>query len=70
VTIIDESPEQDLLDLTTRLGIKLRAGMGVGGTPAGPLPWPGLGAAREYAEGLNALRRVDPMAAETICSRP
>lgn len=61
--IIDEGPEQDLLDLTTRLGGKLRAGMGVGGTPAGPLPWPAPGAAREYAEGLNALRRIDPIAA-------
>jgi DNA-binding winged helix-turn-helix (wHTH) protein/tetratricopeptide (TPR) repeat protein len=63
-TIIDEGPEQDLLDLTTRLGGKLRAGMGVGGTPTGPLPWPAPGAAREYTEGLNALRRIDPISAK------
>jgi DNA-binding winged helix-turn-helix (wHTH) protein/tetratricopeptide (TPR) repeat protein len=61
--IIDEGPEKDLLNLTTRLGGKLRAGMGVGGTPVGPLPWPAPGAAREYAEGLNALRRIDPISA-------
>ena len=61
--IIDEGPQKDLLDLTTRLGGKLRAGMGVGGTPAAPLPWPAPGAAREYAEGLNALRRIDPISA-------
>jgi tetratricopeptide (TPR) repeat protein len=62
-TIIDEGPEQGLLDLTTRLGGKLRAELGAGGTPAGPPPWPAPGAAREYAEGLKALRRIDPMAA-------
>jgi DNA-binding winged helix-turn-helix (wHTH) protein/tetratricopeptide (TPR) repeat protein len=61
--IIDEGPEQNLLDLTTRLGGKLRAALGVGGAPAGPPPWPAPGAAREYAEGLKALRRIDPMAA-------
>jgi eukaryotic-like serine/threonine-protein kinase len=62
-TIIDEGSAQDLLDLTTRLGGKLRAGMGVGGMSTGPLAWPAPGAAREYTEGLNALRRIDPMAA-------
>jgi DNA-binding winged helix-turn-helix (wHTH) protein/tetratricopeptide (TPR) repeat protein len=62
-TIIDEGPAQNLLDLTTRLGGKLRAELGVGGTPAGPPPWPAPEAAREYAEGLNALRRIDPIAA-------
>jgi DNA-binding winged helix-turn-helix (wHTH) protein/tetratricopeptide (TPR) repeat protein len=62
-TIIDEGPEQNLLDLTTRLGGKLRAELGVVGTPAGPQPWPAPGAAREYAEGLKALRRIDPIAA-------
>jgi DNA-binding winged helix-turn-helix (wHTH) protein/tetratricopeptide (TPR) repeat protein len=62
-TIIDEGPEQSLLDLTTRLGGKLRAELGSGGTTAEPPPWPAPGAAREYAEGLKALRRIDPMAA-------
>ncbi len=62
-TIIDEGPAQNLLDLTARLGGKLRAELGVGGTHAGPQPWPAPGAAREYAEGLKALRRIDPMAA-------
>ena len=62
-TIIDEGRAQDLLDLTTRLGGRLRAELGAGGTAPAPLPWPAPGAAREYAEGLKALRRVDPMAA-------
>lgn len=62
-SIIDESPAQDLLELTTRVGGKLRAALGVGGNAPAPLPWPGPGAAREYAEGLKALRRVDPIAA-------
>jgi len=62
-TIIDEGPAQDLLDLTTRLGAKLRAELGAGASPVTPLPWPAPGAAREYAEGLKALRRIDPMAA-------
>jgi DNA-binding winged helix-turn-helix (wHTH) protein/tetratricopeptide (TPR) repeat protein len=62
-TIIDEGPAQNLLDLTTRLGGRLRAELGVGGTQLGPPPWPAPGAAREYAEGLKALRRIDPMAA-------
>jgi DNA-binding winged helix-turn-helix (wHTH) protein/tetratricopeptide (TPR) repeat protein len=62
--IIDEGPEHDLLDLTTRLGGKLRAELGIGGAPAaGPAPWPAPSAAREYAEGLKALRRIDPMSA-------
>jgi DNA-binding winged helix-turn-helix (wHTH) protein/tetratricopeptide (TPR) repeat protein len=62
-TIIDEGPAQDLLDLTTRLGGKLRAALGVGGTPDATAPWPAPSAMREYAEGLKALRRVDPMTA-------
>jgi len=62
-TIIDEGPAQDLLDLTARLGGKLRSDLGAGGSPSQPLPWPAQGAAREYAEGLKALRRIDPMAA-------
>ncbi|HEX5228105.1 MAG TPA: winged helix-turn-helix domain-containing protein [Bryobacteraceae bacterium] len=61
--IIDEAPAQDLLDLTTRLGAKLRANFGVSGPRAEPAPWPAASAMREYAEGLNALRRIDPMAA-------
>ena len=61
-TIIDEGPAKDLLDLTTRLGAKLRAGLGVAGA-AEPPAWPAASAMREYAEGLKALRRVDPMAA-------
>jgi len=62
-TIIDAGPAQDLLDLTTRLGAKLRTGLGAGGTPAATPPWPASSAMREYAEGLKALRRVDPMEA-------
>lgn len=62
-TIIDEGPAPDLLDLTTRLGAKLRADLGVGGTPAMPTRWPAASAMKEYAEGLKALRLIDPMAA-------
>jgi DNA-binding winged helix-turn-helix (wHTH) protein/tetratricopeptide (TPR) repeat protein len=62
-TIIDEGPAPDLLDLTTRLGAKLRADLGVGGTPAMATRWPAASAMKEYAEGLKALRVVDPMAA-------
>ena len=62
-TVIDEGPAPDLLDLTTRLGVKLRAELGVGGTPAMPARWPAPSAMKEYAEGLKALRVIDPMAA-------
>jgi tetratricopeptide (TPR) repeat protein len=62
-TVIDEGPAQDLLDLTTRLGTKLRAGLGMGGGSALPPRWPAPSAMREYAEGLKALRVIDPMAA-------
>ena len=62
-TVIDEGRAQDLLDLTTRLGAKLRAGLGVNGTPAMPPRWPAPSAMKEYAEGLKALRLIDPMAA-------
>ncbi len=62
-TIIDEGPAHELLDLTTRLGAKLRAEFGAGGTPATPPRWPAASAMREYTEGLKALRQMDPMAA-------
>jgi DNA-binding winged helix-turn-helix (wHTH) protein/tetratricopeptide (TPR) repeat protein len=62
-TIIDEGPAQDLLDLTTRLGTKLRAELGAAETPAPPVRWPAASAMKEYAEGLKALRLIDPMAA-------
>jgi DNA-binding winged helix-turn-helix (wHTH) protein/tetratricopeptide (TPR) repeat protein len=62
-TVIDEGPAPDLLDLTTRLGAKLRADLGVGGAPSMPARWPAPSAMKEYAEGLKALRLVDPMAA-------
>jgi len=62
-TVIDEGPAQDLLDLTTRLGAKLRAELGVGGTSANSPRWPAASAMKEYAEGLRALRLIDPMAA-------
>ena len=62
-TVIDEGPAQDLLDVTTRLGAKLRAELGVSGTTATPPRWPAASAMKEYAEGLKALRLIDPMAA-------
>ncbi len=62
-TIIDEGPAQELLDLTARLGTRLRGELGAGETPAAPVTWPAASAMKEYAEGLKALRLVDPMAA-------
>jgi DNA-binding winged helix-turn-helix (wHTH) protein/tetratricopeptide (TPR) repeat protein len=62
-TIIDEGPARDLLDLTARLGTKLRADLGVNGTPEAVPRFPASEAMREYAEGLTALRLMDPMAA-------
>jgi len=62
-TIIDEGPTQELLDLTSRLGARLRAALGAGEAPAAPARWPAASAMKEYAEGLKALRLVDPMAA-------
>ena len=61
--IIDEGSAQGLLDLTARLGAKLRADLGIAGPPTEPPSWPAPSAMREYAEGLKALRRMDPMAA-------
>jgi DNA-binding winged helix-turn-helix (wHTH) protein/tetratricopeptide (TPR) repeat protein len=61
--VIDEGSAQDLLDLTTRLGTKLRADLGVVIPRGEPVPWPAPSAMREYAEGLKALQRIDPMAA-------
>jgi DNA-binding winged helix-turn-helix (wHTH) protein/tetratricopeptide (TPR) repeat protein len=62
-TVIDEGPAQDLLDVTTRLGAKLRAELGVGGAATTPPRWPAASAMKEYAEGLKSLRLIDPMAA-------
>jgi DNA-binding winged helix-turn-helix (wHTH) protein/tetratricopeptide (TPR) repeat protein len=62
-TVIDEGPAQDLLDVTTRLGSKLRAQLGVAGTNTTPPRWPAASAMKEYAEGLKSLRLIDPMAA-------
>lgn len=61
--IVDEAPARELLDLTTRLGAKLRAHFGIEGLSAAPPSWPVPSAMREYAEGLSAFRRIDPMAA-------
>jgi len=62
-TIIDEGPARDLLDLTARLGTKLRAELGVNATPDAMPAFPTTSAMREYAEGLKALRLMDPMTA-------
>ncbi len=62
-TIIDEGSAQDLLDLTARLGNKLRAELGIGGASSATPRWPATSAMREYAEGLKALQLMDPMAA-------
>jgi tetratricopeptide (TPR) repeat protein len=62
-TIIDEGSAADLLDLTTRLGRRLRAELGLAGDAPTSSRWPAASAMREYSEGLAALRRGDPMAA-------
>jgi DNA-binding winged helix-turn-helix (wHTH) protein/tetratricopeptide (TPR) repeat protein len=62
-TIIDDGSGQELLNLTSRLGTKLRAELGAAETAATPVRWPAASAMKEYAEGLKALRLVDPMAA-------
>jgi DNA-binding winged helix-turn-helix (wHTH) protein/tetratricopeptide (TPR) repeat protein len=62
-TVIDEGSASDLLDLTTRLGGRLRAELGLKADAPTPARWPAASAMREYSEGLAALRRGDPMAA-------
>jgi tetratricopeptide (TPR) repeat protein len=62
-TVIDEGSASDLLDLTTRLGRELRAEIGVKADVPPRQGRPGAGAMPEYAEGLAALRRGDPLAA-------
>jgi tetratricopeptide (TPR) repeat protein len=62
-TVIDEGSAQNLLDLTARLGNKLRAELGAGGTSSATPRWPATSAMREYAEGVKALQLMDPMTA-------
>jgi DNA-binding winged helix-turn-helix (wHTH) protein/tetratricopeptide (TPR) repeat protein len=62
-TVIDEGSAADLLDLTTRLGRQLRAELGLKADAPTPARWPAASAMREYSEGLEALRRGDPMMA-------
>ena len=62
-TVIDEGPGGDLLDLTTRLGARLRTELGASAVSTLIPKWPATGAMREYTEGINALRVMDPMAA-------
>ncbi len=62
-TIIDEDGSGNLLDLATRLGLKLRSVLGANSAMPPP-SWPSASAMRHYAEGLAALRRVDPIAAK------
>ena len=62
-TIIDEGDAPDLIDLAARLGLKLRSVLGANGALPPP-SWPSVSAMRNYAEGLAALRRVDPISAK------
>lgn len=62
-TIIDEGSVTDLLDLTTRLGRRLRAELGLKAVVPPSQRWPDASAMREYSDGLAALRNGDPMAA-------
>jgi len=62
-TIIEEGTDTELLDLTARLGRRLRSELGLqADAPAAPR-WPAASAMREYAQGLENLRRMDPMTA-------
>lgn len=61
-TIVDEAASGELLDLAERLGIKLRSQLGAPASSPQP-SWPSASAMRHYAEGLNALRHLDPIAA-------
>jgi DNA-binding winged helix-turn-helix (wHTH) protein len=62
-TVIDEGSVADLLDLTARLGHRLRAELGLKTDAAAPSRWPAASAMREYADGLASLRQGDPLAA-------
>ena len=62
-TVIDEGSASDLLDLTTRLGRRLRTELGLNADAPTPSRWPAASAMREYSEGLAALRQGDPIAA-------
>ena len=62
-TVIDEGPGGELLDLTARLGAGLRAKLGVNATSTAVARWPATDAMREFTEGINALRLMDPVAA-------
>lgn len=62
-TVIEEGSAADLIDLTGRLGRRLRTEFGVTGDIASSPRWPAASAMREYAEGLKALRAGDPLAA-------
>jgi len=62
-TVIDEGSASDLLELTTRLGRRLRTELGLKADAPTPSQWPAASAMREYSEGLAALRQGDPMAA-------
>jgi DNA-binding winged helix-turn-helix (wHTH) protein/tetratricopeptide (TPR) repeat protein len=62
-TVIEEGSAAELLDLTARLGNRLRTELGVGGTASATPRWPATSAMREYAEGVKALELMDPMSA-------
>ena len=60
-TIIDECPGAQLLDLTARMGHKLRAQLGLGNNAVSSPRWQAAGTMKEYVQGLAALRRGDPI---------
>ncbi|HLJ44397.1 MAG TPA: winged helix-turn-helix domain-containing protein [Bryobacteraceae bacterium] len=63
-TVIDEAPASELPELATRIGHKFRVELGLRTDTYVSSPWPAAGAMREYSEGLAALRRGDPLAAQ------
>ena len=65
--------ESDILDLVSRLGARLREGLGAAGQPAAPASRRALPATpdalRLYAEGLEALRSLDAKGASRLLQR-
>lgn len=62
-SVIDEGSAADLLDLTSRLGHRLRAELGLKTDVPAPSRWPAASAMHEYSDGLASLRQGDPLIA-------
>ena len=61
--VTEEGAASELLDLTKRLGQRLRSELGVKAEVSQAARWPASSAMREYAVGLQSLRQGDPVTA-------